>query len=160
MSPRAAGKEVTVWRSAAPFLLCSTANIQPWRLHAWPGCDESLCSSAVLTPFTPACLLGLQSGQESVPCSTAAPQSQPLCMLLQGHYCVMHGMQIWPCILQVEVDKPLGLKFQESKAPGGGLKVTVRHCASSCMPVNHTHTSLILPLGCCSVQGGVPAQDR
>lgn len=26
---------------------------------------------------------------------------------------------------QIEVDKPLGLKFTESKAPGGGLKVTV-----------------------------------
>lgn len=35
---------------------------------------------------------------------------------------------------QVEVDKPLGLKFQESNAPGGGLKVTVRCITCSLMP--------------------------
>ena len=32
---------------------------------------------------------------------------------------------------QIEVDKPLGLKFNESKAPGGGLKVTVSVLGSS-----------------------------
>lgn len=34
--------------------------------------------------------------------------------------------------IQVDIEKPIGLNFKESKAAGGGLVVTVRHGPQSC----------------------------